>query len=168
MGVWLDGFSYVPQLTFVVRGDRTMERRNFFAQILMMSLAALVMSLPALAQAKKESAAGVLRIMQVSKRDTENSLVGKQRLVPVSVKMELHELVDNAKLQNIQLQLVTLNTDGSQSKVEKLVSKLIIMDEIKLPMADKVFAKSFTLTATASILRNGKVEQIRASKSGSF
>ena len=144
-----------------------MNRRNFFTQLFVTALALFAVSLPALAQAKVTDHLGILRIMEVTKKDAAAKLVGKKRLVPVSVNLELAELIAEAKLKNVRLELITLNTDGSKTRVEQVVeqAKLVSMN---LPMPEGVFAKSFTLNAVATILRNGKVEQIRANKSGSF
>ena len=145
-----------------------MNRRNFFTQLFVTALALFALSLSALAQNKTaDRVAGILRITEVSKRDAAAKLVGKKRLVPVSVNLELAELIAEAKLKNVRLELITLNTDGSKTRVEQVVeqAKLVSMN---LPMPEGVFAKSFTLNAVAEVLRNGKVEQIRASKSGSF
>ena len=144
-----------------------MNRRNFFTQLFVTALALFAVSLPALAQAKVTDHLGILRIMEVTKKDAAAKLVGKKRLVPVSVNLELAELIAEAKLKNVRLELITLNTDGSKTRVEQVVeqAKLVSMN---LPMPEGVFAKSFTLNAVADVLRNGKKEILRANKSGSF
>ena len=146
-----------------------MNRRNFFTQLFVTALALFAVSLPALAQAKTaDRAAGILRIHEVKKQDAAAQLVGKKRLVPVSVKMELAELVDQAKLQSVRVELVTLNTDGTQTRISQVFEHIGELVSMKLPMPDGVFAKSFTLNAVADVLRNGKKEILRASKSGNF
>ncbi len=146
-----------------------MNRRNFFTQLFTMALVLCAVSLPAWAQAKTaDRAAGILRIHEVKKQDAAASLVGKKRLVPVSVKMELAELIDNAKLQSVRVELITLNTDGTKTRISGVFEEIGELVSMKLPMPDGVFAKSFTLSAVADVLRNGKKEILRANKSGSF
>ena len=81
-----------------------MNRRNFFTQLFVTALALFAVSLPALAQAKVTDHLGILRIMEVTKKDAAAKLVGKKRLVPVSVNLELAELIAEAKLKNVRLE----------------------------------------------------------------
>ncbi|MGE0129930.1 MAG: hypothetical protein AB7U82_17750 [Blastocatellales bacterium] len=100
---------------------------------------------------------------------------GKGLLVPVIVKLGIL-LPDTARLKQVEVDLVTRNTDGSTTPVKKLIAEDFrgnqIIHEIKLPMPNGVFAKTFTLKATATLVivdEAVKKEILRtAIKSGSF
>jgi hypothetical protein len=148
-----------------------MNRIYFFTQMMMLAAAFLMTGLPAWAQGKKERAtvaAGVLRLHEVTKRDVPDAPAGQKKQVPVFAQVRWEPIADQAKLVSLNLDLVTLNTDGTQTRISQKYDKLLPLHEMKLPMANGTFAKSFTLNATATILLNGKREILKASKSGNF
>ncbi len=121
-----------------------MNRRNFFTQLFVTALALFAVTLPAWAQAKREESKvpGILRIAEVSKKDAAAKLVGKKKMVPVSAKILLEGIADQARLVSLNCELVTLNTDGTQTRISQKYDKILALHEMTLPMTDGTFAKS--------------------------
>jgi hypothetical protein len=99
---------------------------------------------------------------------------GKGFIVPFVVRVGI-VLPDTAKLKLMEMELVTKNTDGSTTPAKVMVPLESlrgnqIIHEIKLPMPNGVFAKSFNLKVTAKIIDEiSRTEIMRtATKSGSF
>ncbi len=166
-------------------------------KMILLTVSALMistLSLTALAQSKKEgrkvvdnvvekkaekvaSSNDVVKVLiqSVTKNDAgaKKNVDGKSRLVPVSFTW-LCGSEGNAKLAELIAELVTKNTDGSQTRVsKKLVDWTVnkpINSQIDLPMPEGVFAKGFTLTLVGKFKQGDLAElvPVNAVKTGSF
>ncbi|MDQ3011773.1 MAG: hypothetical protein M3X11_13825 [Acidobacteriota bacterium] len=116
-----------------------------------------------------------ITIQSVTKNDpgAKQNADGKSRNVPVSFTW-LCGSQGNAKLAELIAELVTQNTDGSQTRVSKKMvdwrANTPINSQIDLPMPEGVFASSFTLTLVGKFKRGliDELVDVRAVKSGSF
>jgi len=112
-----------------------------------------------------------VKINEVTKEEANAKNVADGRLIPVRF-VWLCGSTGSAKLVELEARLITLNTDGKQTTVnKKLVDWKVntpITSVIDLPMAKDVFAKNFTLELVGKFT-DGKVEQaVSSSKQGNF
>lgn len=116
-----------------------------------------------------------ITIQSVTKNDAgaKKNADGKSRNVPVSFQW-LCGSQGKAILAELIAELVTLNTDGTQTNVSKRLADWSvnrpITSVIDLPMPEGVFAKSFTLKLVGKF-KNGIADQlvpVSAVKSGTF
>jgi len=113
----------------------------------------IALTLPALAQGKKESDGRSLRqrieitILSVTKDDAGAKPVpnGPGRLVPVTIQWRTGPS-NGAQLLSLDATLRTTNTDGSTTEVKKALAVRATSDTLTLPMPQGVFAKAFVLT----------------------
>ena len=114
-----------------------------------------------------------ITIQSVTKNDAgaKKNADGKTRNVPVNFTW-LCGSQGNAKLHELFAELVTLNTDGSTTRVsKKLVDWRVntpINSQIDLPMPEGVFAKSFTLTMKGKFRIADQIVAESVTKSGVF
>ena len=164
-----------------------MQTQSMIRSLTILSLTLFVFALPAWAQGEKSKAKGGstpkkaeekrpagainISISEVVKEDARAKSVAEGRLIPVRF-VWLCGQTNNAKLLELVARLVTLNTDGKQTTVSKKLGDWTVNKPItsllELPMANDVFAKSFTLELVGKFT-DGTVEKaVSTVKQGSF
>jgi hypothetical protein len=160
-----------------------MNRQNYLFKLFTLSVALLALSLPVAAQkakspAKKEPSrlsVATIEVVSVKKEDARATKAadGKSRNVPLLITLKTGNWGPNAILRNVNIDLVTFNSDGSRTPLRKLhesparAGQLITLN-MSLPMPNGIIAERFDLKLVALILDENVERRLNASKSGAF
>lgn len=168
-----------------------MKRQSNLSSLILLTLAVCILSLSGWSQKKKEDAritkttstenkdkaaansAGKVKVSihEVVKEDARARATADGRVIPVRF-VWLCESTNNARLVELEARLITLNTDGKQTKVSKRLTDWTVNKPInsalELPMAKDVFAKNFKLELVGKF-HDGVVEHVVSTmKEGNF
>lgn len=141
-----------------------------YRSLFVLFCALLALTGASLAQPRKAEQKVSLIIHEVVKEDAKAVERGANRLVPVTVKLQLlaelaDELISKRKIL-LNINLATKNTDGQSTTItEQLVMASNGLITLKLPMKKGVFAKDFVLLVKAS---EGRKLLTQTEKRGSF